>query len=652
MEILSPLTLINVCLRKTTVSITVVFGLSRVQICGVYKGDHPTLHLQRQTISVRNYLLMHGIKNDIVMGMLKFVSKYEENQVYGKPISDVMLSKEVTETKTYKTYLAFANGNAIPKQARKRTIAHIKESSLKADDNIIPDDLDVALKLAKSISRTEAEEQEAARLVHETHERLVTEQSTGRRRQTAMLAADTKKPIKASKRDFRSHHQTGGLSEKAGSKPEVPDESKGKTKDTNEGAGLKPEVLDVSKAMSSDQESENESWGDSEDDDDEDDHKSDNERTKTDDDESIDLNKIDDEEGTQEDEFVHTPDDYVPTGDETHDVDDKEYVHINEELYDDVNVEMKDAEPNDEGKGDKEMTDIEKLDAEYKEINQEVASAKVQDDVQATTTVESATQKEKTKAPPSSSSRFVSSNYGSIFLNLDNIYSAESEIMSMLDVQVQQEVLKILSSSLLTVPVSVIPEPTTVPESKTLFTIHLRVSNLENEVKELRNVDHSTSFLATIKSEVLTVVKEYIGTSLRDALHKVFQRHTAEFIKEHSVPEDVIKVLKHQQKPQKSAAEIYKIKMEHAAKQQESQSTIKSSDKAALNELDQKHALFETMTTSKSFNNHPKHIALYHALMESILADEDAIHQGVAEKQKKRKPDDKDRDEDPPAEPN
>ncbi|GKG36515.1 hypothetical protein Tco_0444193, partial [Tanacetum coccineum] len=70
-----------------------------------------------------------------------------------------------------------------------------------------------------------------------------------------------------------------------------------------------------------------------------------------------DLNKIDDEEGTQEDEFIHTPGDYVPTDDETQDVDDEEYVHINKELYDDVNVEMKDAEPDDEGKGDKEMTD-------------------------------------------------------------------------------------------------------------------------------------------------------------------------------------------------------------------------------------------------------------------------------------------------------
>ncbi|GKA97852.1 hypothetical protein Tco_0825746 [Tanacetum coccineum] len=59
------------------------------------------------------------------------------------------------------------------------------------------------------------------------------------------------------------------------------------------------------------------------------------------------------------------------------------------------------------------------------------------------------------------------------------------------------------------------------------------------------------------------------------------------------------------------------------------------------------------MTASKSFNKHPKHKALYHALMESILANKEAIDQGVADidKQNKRKPTDDDKDEDPPAGP-
>ncbi|GJZ54643.1 hypothetical protein Tco_0609528 [Tanacetum coccineum] len=57
------------------------------------------------------------------------------------------------------------------------------------------------------------------------------------------------------------------------------------------------------------------------------------------------------------------------------------------------------------------------------------------------------------------------------------------------------------------------------------------------------------------------------------------------------------------------------------------------------------------MTKTKSFNKNTKHKALYDALMESILKDEDAMDKGVADKSKKRKPDDADRHEGPPAGP-
>nr|GEU84965.1 hypothetical protein [Tanacetum cinerariifolium] len=80
--------------------------------------------------------------------------------------------------------------------------------------------------------------------------------------------------------------------------------------------------------------------------------------------------------------------------------------------------------------------------------------------------------------------------------------------------------------------------------------------------------------------------------------------------------------------------------MEQAGKQQETKYTIISSDMDKLQEFDQKRTLFETMTETNSFNKNTKHKALYHALMESILEDEDAIDKGVADKSKKRKPDD------------
>ncbi|GJT16029.1 hypothetical protein Tco_0874735 [Tanacetum coccineum] len=353
------------------------------------------------------------------------------------------------------------------------------------------------------------------------------------------------------------------------------------------------------------------------------------------------MNKMwtsDDEEETQEDEFVHTPDDYVPTNDEN--VDDEEFERINKEMYN-------------------------------------------KDDAEATVTVALVTQK--TEVPLQISS--ISSGDAAKFLNFDNIPSGETKIISMMDIKVQHEDLSIQTSPLLTTPVTVIPKTsstpvTTIPplippfislqqhstpiptpimaeettsttadDSSTLTATHQRLSDVKNEVKTLRNFDHSSVIYAAVKSEVLIVVKEYLGTSMDDALHKALQRHIAELVKEHSILADVTDVLQQQPKPQKSTADIRKIKMEQAGKHQEPKYTIISSDVDPLREFDQKRTLFKTMTKTKSFEQNFKHKALYHALIELILEDEDAMDKGVADKLKKRKPNDTDRDEGPPARP-
>ncbi|GKB53594.1 hypothetical protein Tco_0904347 [Tanacetum coccineum] len=59
------------------------------------------------------------------------------------------------------------------------------------------------------------------------------------------------------------------------------------------------------------------------------------------------------------------------------------------------------------------------------------------------------------------------------------------------------------------------------------------------------------------------------------------------------------------------------------------------------------------MHESKSFNKHPTNKTMYHALMESLIADENAIDQRVVNliKHKKRPHDDDDRDQEPSARP-
>ncbi|GJY69519.1 hypothetical protein Tco_0472501, partial [Tanacetum coccineum] len=190
----------------------------------------------------------------------------------------------------------------------------------------------------------------------------------------------------------------------------------------------------------------------------------------------------------------------------------------------------------------------------------------------------------------------------------------------------QHEDPRIQTSPLLTVPISVIPEtstapattipppippsiplqqqstpipiPTTteattstsfIPNSTTLTAIHQRVSDLEKQVKILKDINHDSAILTAIKSEVPSVVKKFLGIDLDDTLKR--------------------------------------IKMEKEGKQQETKYIITSSDTAELQEFDQKRTLFETMTKTRF------------------------LDKGVADRLKKRKPDDADKDEGPAARP-
>ncbi|GKC28376.1 hypothetical protein Tco_1035670 [Tanacetum coccineum] len=83
--------------------------------------------------------------------------------------------------------------------------------------------------------------------------------------------------------------------------------------------------------------------------------------------------------------------------------------------------------------------------------------------------------------------------------------------------------------------------------------------------------------------------------------------------------------------------------------------TIKSTDKATLKEYDLKSALYQTMNDNKSFNKNPANHALYHAFMEALIEDENAMDKGVTDTVKNHKrqhDDDEDDDEEPYAGPN
>ncbi|GJW41424.1 hypothetical protein Tco_0067269 [Tanacetum coccineum] len=151
-------------------------------------------------------------------------------------------------------------------------------------------------------------------------------------------------------------------------------------------------------------------------------------------------------------------------------------------------------------------------------------------------------------------------------------------------------------------------------------TTPLRVAKLEQDMSEVKKTNHSAAVLASIQSQVPTVVEKYVGTKIDDALLKALERHNCSFNqKENSV--------------RRLPEPMY---------------TIKSTDKAALEEFDLKGALFNIMHKNKSANRNPANYRLYHALMEALIEDENVMDKEVAYKVKdhKRKCDSNDDEDD------
>ncbi|GJZ91533.1 hypothetical protein Tco_0663460, partial [Tanacetum coccineum] len=160
---------------------------------------------------------------------------------------------------------------------------------------------------------------------------------------------------------------------------------------------------------------------------------------------------------------------------------------------------------------------------------------------------------------------------------------------------------------------------TAVPESDALSVVYLRVAKLEKDMSELKNSNLFVKALATLKSQVPIVVDEYLESKLGDALQETLQKHSTDLIQKHYV---------------QPAPESSKIQT--------------SIDNVALEEYDQKNALYQTMHENKSFNRTLANYKFYHALIEALIEDENAMDNGVADtfKDHKRKHDDDDDDED------
>nr|GEV42144.1 hypothetical protein [Tanacetum cinerariifolium] len=498
------------------------------------------------------------------------------------------------------------------KTASRRVVK--KKVIIFVDDNIIHDP-DVALELGKSISLAKAEEEEAAKQVHATHARIVTEfvpesakKKTGSKSSKPKLkgvqsltpvekeAANIMHALKESKKSSKRQPGTGGLSEGTSTIPGVLYESTIVSTTSSEGTGTKPGVLDEEYVIT--KENVILEWG------------SEQERKYSEEDQLNDEEK-DDKEGDADDEG----DDHISDTEDTDDEDD-ETESDEDEIYKykirvrkDEEQEMLNAEVEYFGKGDAEVSDTAKADAEKTEETKDYSK--------------------KAKLHPISSSLSISLSSGDQFLKL----SFDTSLVG-------------TSPSVLRVPVSVISKPTILtpiqetPSAAPVITLPLPSVSTTPPVPQQKTTPIPTPPIITDALIITYVVPE------SDAISPV-QLRVAKLEKGCTPTVDL------EQESKKSPSEILKIKKEQAEKQKMPKFTIKSTDKAALKEFDQKSSLYQTMHANKSFNKTLANHRLYHALMETLIEDENAIDKGVADtvKDHKRNHDDDedDDDEDPPA---
>nr|GEV87480.1 hypothetical protein [Tanacetum cinerariifolium] len=261
------------------------------------------------------------------------------------------------------------------KTASKKRVVK-KKVTISADDNIISNDLNVALELGTSINKTEAEEVEATRQVHVTHARIVTKSvlETTRRRKSSKVtfdpfkklkgvpsptleeqkAADTMQALKESRKISKRQPGIGGSSEETDTIPGVPDDST---------------VISITSSEGTDQ---------------------------------LDDEEKDDKEGDVDDECNDHISDPKDTNDEDGETefDEDEIYKYKIRVRKDEDEEMLNVEAKDFGKGDAEVFDTAKADAEK--------TKKAKDD------------SKKAELPPTSSSLSISSGFGDQFLKLSS----------------------------------------------------------------------------------------------------------------------------------------------------------------------------------------------------------------------------------------
>ncbi|GJR19674.1 hypothetical protein Tco_0968201 [Tanacetum coccineum] len=344
-------------------------------------------------------------------------------------------------------------------------------------------------------------------------------------------------------------------------------------------------------------------------------------------------------------------------------MDEEEDDEVTKDLYNDVKMNL--------GNRDADMTDADQGGIDQQNVSQELGFEQVEENAHVTLTLVLDTQK--TDEPVQSSS--ISSDFTSKLLNLKNPSLADNEIASLMATIVCHEEPGSQTSSLYTVPITVVPEITSVspppffnplPQQETPT-----LTPITSEATTSFPLLPDFSYYAQALSSIPTLVDHYIDNKLGEAIQKVILAHNLDSREEAQVEKrDYIElvdtliraILKEEvntqipQIPPQAVLDFATPVIEknvteslEAVVLARSSSQPKSTYEAAasLSEFEITKILIENIEKNKSYDKTDYKRELYEALVKSYQTDKDLFDTYGEVFTLKRSLDDIDKDQDP-----
>ncbi|GJU96343.1 hypothetical protein Tco_1321099 [Tanacetum coccineum] len=614
---------------------------------------------KHKSISKREGSPYHLVDKDEMLDRLKFINKGDIYQFYGKSILDVFLTKEIKDSNAYKMFFGYSTGLIPPKKGRGRGSQEGKSTATPKEPTKprkkplkkkqVPRD-------ESPKSKGELENRQVSRKIRTSRVVVIqeppsappkkTKESSGKLKgiemlsEAAQLELETQKTIKESQRTSRLKHKTGSSSEGTGVSPGVPDELTGKSALSDEGVGISPKVPDETE-YDYEAQSDDDVWG------------------STDEEKNKDKNEDDVSEEEENEGKTVAETEEEETANSEHEEDD---------------TKGDDQKSEDEPKGDDQATEAEVGVSDLVKI------------------------KEKSEFLQSTSSHLISLIFGNQFLvNSPNASligtnpeNTDKEITSMMDIEIQQDVPLVQNEPFHKVKVSVITETTQQPPStpptpplpaiedpaapvinfESVDSFLKKFHALEKDVQEVKQADHSAAILDSIRSQVPSVVKDYLGTSLPDAFQKVLRSHAEELKNEVSmkkeeyedfIQETVSNEVKNQMSKilPKVVSDFATPVIQSTIKESLEQTSVVSAKSSSqpqssyaiaesLTEFELKKILMEKMKKSQSYQTADVHKILYDGLVNSYLLDKDHF-ESYGQTVSLKRNHEEDKDEDPSA---